>query len=210
MANTAPLVSLEETKNFLDITSNKHDGRLSNIIVYASGLVESYCSRKFNLDDYEEYHDGGLPFIFVNNPPINNAYAVAEYDSTQYVPLSGGGLPTTGLPNLVANANSVVGYTVDFSSGKVWKGLSVETTSSINNNQGFSPYSRGVKVSYNGGYADLPSDLKLCTLSIVKDIYKGMDDKIIEFNQERLEKMPYSAGFPPHIRRVLDLYRLVI
>lgn len=210
MANTAPLVSIEETKNFLDITSTKYDGRLSNIIVYATGLVESYCGRKFNLDDYTEYHDGGLPFVFVNNPPINNAYSVAEYDSTQYVPLTGGGLPTEGLPNLVSNANTAVGYTVDYSTGKIWKGLDVTISSAITNTQGFAPYAKGIKIYYSGGYTSIPSDLKLCTLSIVKDIYKGLDDKVIEFNQERLEKMPYSSGFPPHIRRVLDLYRLII
>jgi hypothetical protein len=207
---TSAIVTLSEVKNYLDINSTTYDGKLSNLIVYASGLIESYCSRTFaNANVSYEYQDGGKPFVFINNPPINNVWSVAEYDGTQYVPMidppSDG-----GLPNVAANSNSTVGYTYDSGSGKIWKGFSTTIDSSINNSQSFKPYSKGVRISYNGGYTVIPDDLKLCCLAIVKDLHKGMDAQITRFDREQIQQMPYSAGFPPHIRRVLDLYRLVV
>jgi len=204
------LVTLTEVKSYMDINSTTFDAKLTNLIVYASGLVESYCSRSFTAANVVyEYQDGGKPYVFANRIPINNIYSVAEYDGTQYVPLTLG--PTDGgLPNVSANANAVPGFTWDSDSGKVWKGLSTVVSSDIVNTQAFNSYNKGIRLEYNGGYATIPDDLKLCCLALIKDLHKGLDDKIIRFDREQLEKMPYSGGFPPHIRRVLDLYRIVI
>jgi len=204
------LVTLTEVKSYLDINSNTYDAKLSNVIVYASGLIESYCSRSFASANVSyEYQDGGKPYVFVNNPPINNIWSIAEYDGTQYVPLVDPPVDG-GLPNVAANANSVVGYTYDSLSGKVWKGFNSQFSSSINSTDAFKAYSRGIRISYNGGYSTIPNDLKLCCLAIIKDLHKGMDAQITRFDREQIQQMPYSAGFPPHIRRVLDLYRLVV
>lgn len=204
------LVTLNEVKNYLDINSNTFDAKLSNLITYASGLIESYCSRSFaNSNVTFEYQDGGKPYIFVNNPPINNVWSVAEYDGTQYVLLTDPPVDG-GLPNVAANANSAPGYTYDPSPGKIWKGYTTEISSSINNSQAFKSYPRGVRISYNGGYTNIPDDLKLCCLALVKDLHKGIDAQITRFDREQIQQMPYSAGFPPHIRRVLDLYRLIV
>ncbi len=204
------LVTLSEVKNYLDITSTTYDAKLSNLIAYSTGLIESYCSRQLTAANVVyEYQDGGLPYVFVNNPPINNVWSISEYDGSQYVPMI---TPQTdgGLPNVAANANSTPGFTYDSNSGKVWKGITTYQSSSISLYQGFNNYSRGVRIEYNGGYAVIPADLKLCCLDLVKYLHKGMDAKITQFNREQIEQMPYSAGFPPHIRRVLDLYRLIV
>lgn len=204
------LVTLNEVKNYMDINSTTYDAKLSNLIVYASGLIESYCSRTFNAANVTyEYQKGGKPYVFVNNPPINNVWSVAEYDGTQYVVLTDPPVDG-GLPNVAANANSVPGYTFESDSGKIWKGMTTEISSSISSDQGFTPYPKGVRISYNGGYTSIPNDLKLCCLALVKDLHKGMDAQITRFDREQIQQMPYSAGFPPHIRRVLDLYRLVV
>lgn len=204
------LVTLAEVKDYLTISSTTSDAKLANLIVYASGLIESYCSRDLTAANVSyEYHDGGLPYVFVNNPPINNVWSIAEYDGNQYVPLVSppiGG----GLPNVAANANSTPGFTYDSESGKIWKGFTTYQSSSISAQQGFNQYSRGVRVEYNGGYTTVPNDLKLCCLALIKDLHKGMEAKITQFNREQIEQQPYSAGFPPHIRRILDLYRLVV
>ena len=39
-------VTLAETKDYLSITSNTHDGRLSNLIGFACGAVENYIGRE--------------------------------------------------------------------------------------------------------------------------------------------------------------------
>jgi hypothetical protein len=207
---TTNLVTLAEVKDYLTINSNTSDAKLSNLITYASGLIESYCSRTFGSANVTaEYHDGGLPYVFVNNPPLNNVWSVSEYSGSDYVTLVA---PPTdgGLPNVAANANSAPGYSIDLDSGKIWKGTSVIISSSITTSQAFNSYAKGVRVSYNGGYTTIPADLKLCCLALIKDLHKGIDAQITRFDREQIQQMPYSAGFPPHIRRVLDLYRLVV
>lgn len=201
------LVTLAEVKDYLTISSTNQDAKLSNLITYVSDLVENYCSRHFTAANVTyEYANGGLSYIFVNRPPINNVYSLAEYDGTQYVPLTNG--PTDGgLPNVAANANSAPGYTWVSDSGKIWKGFDLTATTKP---PYFNNYPRGVRVEYNGGYATIPSDLKMCVLDIIKDVNKGLDAQITRFSGEWIQKAPYSAGFPPHIRRVLDLYRLIV
>ena len=46
-------------------------------------------------------------------------------------------------------------------------------------------------------------------MDIVKALHKGMDASETKFDREYIKQSPYTGGFPPHIRRVLDLYRLL-
>jgi len=76
----------------------------------------------------------------------------------------------------------------------------------------FQPYPSGVKVDYRAGYesADVPQDLQMATLDVIKLIYKQDQEKRgFSFEGERGEKFPLAGNFPPHIRRILDLYRIV-
>lgn len=203
------LVTLAETKDYLQINSNTYDSKLSNIITYVSGLVESYCSRQFSASNVTyEYQDGGYSFVFIKNPPINNVWSVAEYNGIEYVPLldppSDG-----GLPNVASNTSASPEYSWDSSTGKISKGFTTTISSSVVGTPGFANYRQGVKISYNGGYTTIPGDLKLVTLDLIKSVNKGLDAQITRFDREQIQQMPYSGGFPPHIRRVLDLYRIL-
>lgn len=75
----------------------------------------------------------------------------------------------------------------------------------------FSNYPNGVRVIYNGGYTAVPDDLKLAVLEMVKVIYKGRSgaDRV-SFQGESSQNYKLSVDdFPPQVRRVLNLYRLV-
>ena len=75
----------------------------------------------------------------------------------------------------------------------------------------FQPYPSGVKVDYRAGYesGDVPQDLQMATLDVIKLIYKQDQEKRgFSFEGERGEKYPLAGNFPPHIRRILDLYRI--
>ena len=203
------LVTLAEVKDYLTINSTTFDAKLSNLINYASELVESYCSREFSAANVTyEYKDGGLPYVLVDRPPINNVWSVAEYDGTQYVPMVGTSL-AGGLPNVAANANSAPGYSWKSDIGKIYKGFDITVNSGLSSQQTFTSYAGGVRVDYNGGYTTVPSDLKMCVIDIVKTLHKGMEASETRFDREYIKASPYTGGFPPHIRRVLDLYRIL-
>lgn len=76
----------------------------------------------------------------------------------------------------------------------------------------FQPYPSGVKVSYRAGYesSDVPYDLQMATLDFIKLIYKqDQEKKGFSFEGETGNKYSLAGNFPPHIRRILDLYRII-
>ena len=76
----------------------------------------------------------------------------------------------------------------------------------------FQPYPSGVKVEYRAGYesGEVPQDIQMATLDVIKLIYKqDQEKKGFSFEGERGDKYPLAGNFPPHIRRILDLYRIV-
>jgi hypothetical protein len=76
----------------------------------------------------------------------------------------------------------------------------------------FAPFPSGVKVEYRAGYesADVPQDIQLATLDMIKLLYKqDQEKKGFSFEGERGDSYPLAGNFPPHIRRILDLYRII-
>lgn len=76
----------------------------------------------------------------------------------------------------------------------------------------FQPYPNGVRVEYRAGYevGNIPYDLQLATLDFIKIIYKqDQEKKGFSFEGERGDNFNLSSNFPPHVTRVLDLYRII-
>lgn len=112
--------------------------------------------------------------------------------------------------------NSKNEYTFSRNSGEITKdtigGNNMYPNMSIGGIVAFSPYASGVSVDYRAGYesTDIPYDLQLVTMDYVKILYKqDQDKKGFSLEGERGDNFPLSSNFPPHIRRVLDLYRLI-
>lgn len=202
------LVTLNEVKEYLVITSNTYDNALSNAISYASSLVESYCGRAFAAANVTEYHNGGSSSVFVKKLPINNVWSVAEYDGSTYVTLSP---PTVegALPEVNSNSNAAE-YIWNADTGEIQKNIFMGGRQHLRlvGYCMFSNYPKGVKVNYNAGYTSIPMDLRLATLDLVKDIHKKLDSKSATLQGETLQKFDFVRGLPPHITRVLDLYRI--
>ena len=77
---------------------------------------------------------------------------------------------------------------------------------------GFAPFPSGIKVEYRAGYesGEVPQDIQLATLDMIKLLYKqDQEKKGFSFEGERGEGYPLAGNFPPHIRRILDLYRII-
>jgi hypothetical protein len=74
----------------------------------------------------------------------------------------------------------------------------------------FNNFTNGVRVTYNGGYSSVPNDLKLASLEMIKILYKGREGaKSVSLQGDNSSSHDLSLdGFPPQVRRVLNLYRL--
>jgi len=205
------LVSLEEVKNYLEVTSTKSDGRLSNIIEYASQAIETYCGRELVANTYTEYHNGGLPSVFVKRIPINNVTVVAEYDGSDYANLAG---PNSdgSLPNNLSSSSGSIEYMWYEDTGEIVRTNRAYTVDlDLGQYTKFNNYPKGVKVVYGGGYITIPSDLKLATLDYIKLLHKNeSSSETMSFQGESKTSFPTSANFPSHIRRILEMYRLLM
>lgn len=104
----ANLVNLSEIKDFLVIKTinTDEDGRLANIATQVTALVESYCGRTFEANNYIEYFDGGISSVFVSYPPINRVDEVSHYDGKDYQILGGPG--TNGEPIIVEGQSHTI------------------------------------------------------------------------------------------------------
>jgi hypothetical protein len=89
-------VTLAQIKDYLSISSTTQDARLSNIINYATGVIEHYIGQEILANNYVELFDGGRSSVFVNRLPLNNVYQVSEFNGVEYVTLSD--CATTGMP----------------------------------------------------------------------------------------------------------------
>ena len=82
-------ITLAEVKDYLSISSNTHDARLSNLINFSCGAVENYIGREVKSNVYTETFDGGPQAVFVSRLPMNNVKQVTEYDGNRYAELVG-------------------------------------------------------------------------------------------------------------------------
>lgn len=77
-------VTLPQVKEYLTISSNTQDARLSNIIFYAAGVIEHYIGQEVLANDYVELFDGGVSSVFVSRLPLNNVYQVTEFNGYEH------------------------------------------------------------------------------------------------------------------------------
>ena len=72
-----------------------------------------------------------------------------------------------------------------------------------------------VRVTYNAGYAECPRDLKLAIFDLITYYVKDEHKQRQTLGGATLQNqgtsgMRTSTDFPDHIKRVLDLYRVVV
>jgi hypothetical protein len=81
-------ITLAQVKDYLSISSNTQDARLSNIISYASGVIEHYIGQEILANDYVEIFDGGVSSVFVSRLPLTSVYQVSEFNGVENVLLA--------------------------------------------------------------------------------------------------------------------------
>ncbi len=187
----ANLITLEDTKVYLTITSDKQDTMINLLIPKISQLVKNYCGR--TLIDYftnikEEVYNGGLPKLYVQETPVRDILLVSY--STDY------GQTYNDLTPFVDYFYNKQDDSID----------PVNTTE-------FPLVPNGYKINYRGGYDATPEDLKLACMDLVSYYLKSdmavKSNRAAGSNTTQIEYVT-NATLPSNIRRVLDTYRFIL
>ena len=198
------LVTLEEYKEFKGVKNTDKDGRRALLISLVSQLITTYCGREFTAyvnADKVEYFDARSTSVYLTEFPVISITHVKTSED--------GGLTQTDLTVDSADAD---GYFVDLENGRIF--TQVEGTNFLDYVD--HPF-RSLEVAYRAGYVDtfgdpgIPADLKLAVMDTVtyyEDNEKSLNKTLASATLENPEPT-LSSDFPPHIKRILDLYRVL-
>ena len=203
----AALVTLDEYKEYMSINSNTHDARQQGLIDRISDLVRVYCNDRFTSDgtDKESFFFGIYNEIYLKESPIQSITSlevITEFDETTGVPVY-----ATWLEN-------------DNTDGT---GFYIDAEEAIIYTMGGQPFSilldfnRAVKLTDVAGVlagCSIDSGLKQAVLDIIK-MYDKNETTTRSSNMGSSVDFAFTPpalarDFPPHIKRVLDLYRQVV
>ena len=197
----ADLVTVNEYKDAEEIRGEKEDDRLNVIVPQVSDLVKRYCGTSFvdyyatNKVETFSIEDNYTSTIIVSESPLTEVAKVEERTSYSgaYTEL------TTGNYEYYADLESdAVIRTDDNGNHKMWaKGVGA------------------VKLTYKAGYADCPRDLQLAIFDLITYYVKDEHKQRQTLGGATLQNqgtsgMRTSTDLPDHIKRVLDLYRVVV
>ena len=200
----ADLITLQQYKDFAGLTGVTMDARINVIIDSVSELVKNYCGTSFvddyssNKTEYFDIHDNETTRVMLDEGPINTVSSVSERESQAdaYVTL------------ITENSDS---------SGKYEYVVDTMTDSIIRTNENidkaFPKGRKAVKVVYTAGYSSCPEDLKLAIFDLVKYYLKDERKERMQIAGAMVENpistsIKNNAGFPDHIKRVLDMYKV--
>ena len=187
------LISLDDYKTYKLINSNENDTRLSRIVSSVNSYVVNYCGRTF-LDYYStdkvEYFDATRSMAYLSEMPLISITSVKTS--------SDGGVTQVALTE---NED----YFVDIDNDRIlaYNGSYFLATSIT---------FKSLEITYKGGYAKIPEDLKIGILDLVeyynKEEYipnRNAGSSSITFITNRTD----TKLLPAHIGRVLDIYRVL-
>ena len=197
----ADLITVQEYKNAEGMTGNKDDQRLAVIVPQVSDLVKNYCGTSFidyystDKIEYFNIEDTTTNTVILSECPVTTIDEVAE--RTSY---SG---------SYTALTTADYEYYFDSTADAIIR------TNKEGTRRAFPKGMGAVKVTYNAGYSATPNDLKLAIFDLV-NYYLRNEHKTQRTLAGATMQNQGSAGlrgstdFPDHIKRVLDLYRVVI
>ena len=185
----ADLFTLADYKAYANLTSPTQDTEIKAIIPIASQMVKTYCRRTFvdYVDDAKtEVFTGGGERIYLTEFPVLTVASVeysADYGST-YTTLV-----------------EFTDYAVDHEDDGIVPIAAVDNV--------WPRLINGYKVTYTGGYEELPEDLKVAAMDLLTYYLKNdmavKAQRAAGANTVQIEYITKNT-LPSHIVRVLDMY----
>jgi hypothetical protein len=193
----ANLITTDEYKEAKGITTSKEDLRIESLVGSVSQLVKTYCNTSF-VDFYSTNKtetfsvDYSTHSLMLKETPVVDIVSVSERSSitASYTAL------TTGAGEFYYDSVlDALLRTAGSSSYKAW-----------------APGPGSVQVVYKGGYATIPSDLKLAVVDLVTYYLKEEHKERRTIAGASIQNQGSSSqagnvAFPDHIKRILDLYK---
>ena len=194
----ADLVTVQDYKDAEGLTGAKDDDRLNILVPQISELVKRYCGTSFvdffSSDKTETFNvTEDTSVIIVSESPLISVTSVKERGS-----------PTESYTTLTVNQDYYVDTTFDAVRRIVGNGTK-------NYQKGFG----AVQIAYRSGYSAVPSDLKLAVMDLITYYLRDEHTSRRSLQGATLDNQGTSSvrnntDFPDHIKRVLDLYRVIV
>lgn len=194
----ADLVTVQDYKDAEGLTGAKDDDRLAILVPQISELVKRYCGTSFvdyySTDKTEVFNvTDDTSVIIVSESPLVSVTTVKEREG-----------PTEAYTTLTVNEDYYVDTTFD----------AVRRVTG-NNSKNFKKGFGSVEIAYRSGYSAVPSDLKLAIFDLITYYLRDEHKSRRSIQGATLETQGSSSvrnntDFPDHIKRVLDLYRVVV
>ena len=182
------LVPLVDYKAYVGINNANDDPKLRMTLAFVSALVEDYCGRSFLTATKTEQASATSGSIFLNNTPIQS---VSKVDCIN-----------TSKETITVAASDYVVYQEE---GMV----ELVDEASIYAADLYKPYT----ITYTAGYDELPAPLTLAIMELttyhVKKQYITKTSSVNVNIASEDNKVTGNSDLPPHIKRVLDLYRAI-
>ena len=195
----ADLYTLDDYKTFKGIEHFKDDSKISALVSPISELVKTYCGTSF-IDHYStnkveifDIGDAQTAELFLTESPLVSVSSVKEREGI-----------TADYITLVNNTD----YYIDAEHDRLYR---IDgDISSKNWAKGFA----AVEVIYRAGYSATPQDLRLAIYDLItyylKEEFKGRKSLAgATLQNETSTSIREDIGFPDHIKRVLDMHRIV-
>ena len=200
----ANLVTLQQYKDFAGLSGLKIDARINVIIPQITQVVKTYCGTSL-IDYYSsaktEYFDIAdriTTRIMLDEGPIVAVTSVQERESQS----------DTYITLITENSDSSgkYEYIIDSITDSI-----IRTTSTGTKN--FRMGHKAIKVVYTAGYSATPADLKLAVYDLIKYYLKDERKARMQISGAMVENQVSTSlrnniGFPDHIKRILDFYKL--
>ena len=200
----ADLVTLQQYKDFAGLKSLEHDARINVVIDSVSQLVKSYCGTSLidyastNKVEYKTIKDSIVETIILEESPLIQVVSVQERTSQAeaYVTLITENSDSSGKYEYVVNDESDSITRTNSTGNKYWaKGV------------------KSVKITYKAGYTSTPQDLRLAVYDLIKYYMKDERKERMSIAGASIENpistsLRNNIGFPDHIKRVLDMYKI--
>lgn len=181
------LITLADYKLYAGISSTDFDDKIASLVTKVSELVKSYCSRLF-IDAYNPLSGSFLDIVEYTNRDGSyypNEFPIQSLLSVEYS--SDNGSTYTAIDGCAFDRVKEAIYIPD------------------QGREGINAF----KITYTGGYQNTPEDLKLACLDLVEYYYKGEYTPRKSTSNNTVEYIT-TSDLPSHIKRVLDLYRVIV